>query len=64
MIPLVELRGVVPVLSPQVSLWWQALILVIIGNMIPVPIIFFFARRVLEWGQIKHLIGGFFTMVS
>ena len=29
--------------------------------MIPVPIIFFFARRVLEWGADKPLIGGFFT---
>ena len=29
--------------------------------MIPVPIIFFFARRVLEWGKDKKVIGGFFT---
>ena len=29
--------------------------------MIPVPIIFFFARRVLEWGADKPVIGGFFT---
>ena len=36
-------------------------IIAIIGNMLPVPIIFFFARRVLEWGKDKPVIGGFFT---
>ncbi|HHF7057131.1 COG2426 family protein [Streptococcus mutans] len=33
----------------------------VIGNMLPVPIIFFFARRVLEWGADKPIIGKFFT---
>ena len=61
MIPLVELRGAVPVAIASGIPWWQALILCVIGNMIPVPIIFFFARRVLEWGTDKPLIGGFFT---
>lgn len=61
MIPLVELRGAVPVAIASGIPWWQALILCVIGNMIPVPIIFFFARRVLEWGADKPLIGGFFT---
>ena len=50
MIPLVELRGAVPVAIASGIPWWQAL-----------PIIFFFARRVLEWGADKPLIGGFFT---
>ena len=70
MIPLVELRGAVPVAIASGIPWWQALILCVIGNMIPVPIIFlldhfpFFSsppRRVLEWGADKPLIGGFFT---
>ena len=61
MIPLVELRGAVPVAIASGIPWWQALILCVIGNMLPVPIIFFFARRVLEWGADKPLIGGFFT---
>ena len=58
MIPLVELRGAVPVAIASGIPWWQALILCVIGNMIPVPIIFFFARRVLKWGADKPLIGG------
>ena len=40
---------------------WQVYIIAIIGNMIPVPIIFFFARKVLEWGAGKPVIGKFFT---
>lgn len=65
MIPLIELRGAVPIgLS---SAFGDALpilplyITCIIGNMLPVPIIFFFARKVLEWGADKKFIGKFFT---
>ena len=36
-------------------------IVCIVGNMLPVPIIFLFARRVLEWGKDKKYIGRFFT---
>lgn len=64
MVPLIELRGAIPfgtlVCDPAVPLL-QAYIISIIGNMIPVPIIFFFARKVLEWGCDKPVIGGFFT---
>lgn len=73
MIPLVELRGAIPVaLSPSDMTFFgtfsgmglpmlPAYIVCIIGNMLPVPVIFLFARRVLEWGKDKPLIGGFFT---
>lgn len=65
MVPIVELRGAVPIgLSsafgdplPIVQLY----ILCIIGNMLPVPFIFFFARKVLAWGADKKFIGKFFT---
>ena len=65
MVPLIELRGAVPIgLSPM---WGEALpiiplyIICIIANMLPVPLIFFFARKVLEWGANKKVIGKFFT---
>lgn len=65
MVPLIELRGSVPIgLS---SLLGDALpilplyIVCIIGNMLPVPFIFFFARKVLVWGKDKKFIGKFFT---
>ena len=61
MIPLIELRGAVPyAISIGIPLW-QALLIGVIGNMLPVPIIFFFARHILEWGKEKPIIGNFFT---
>ena len=52
MIPLVELRGAIPVaVGMDLGLpEWAVLITAIIGNLIPVPIIYLFARKVLEWG--------------
>ena len=64
MVPVVELRGAIPfgtlICDPPVPLV-QAYIISIIGNMIPVPFIFFFARKVLEWGADKPFIGKPFT---
>ncbi|MBW1569425.1 small multi-drug export protein, partial [Streptococcus sp. SPC0] len=50
MIPLVELRGAVPFAIANGIPLWEALAIGVVGNMLPVPIIFFFARKVLEWG--------------
>ena len=52
MVPLVELRGAIPVaVGMDLGLpEWLVLIVAIIGNTIPVPIIYFFARKFLEWG--------------
>ncbi len=66
MVPLIELRGAIPiaqafhVANPAFNML-IAYVLIAIGNMIPVPFIFFFARRVLEWGADKPVIGKFFT---
>ena len=68
MVPLIEIRGSIVMASG----WWQAGTmtmnefivccgLAILGNMLPVPIIFFFARKVLEWGRDKKIIGKFFN---
>lgn len=61
MVPLIELRGAVPYAVANNMPLLQSYIIAILGNMIPMPIIFFFARRVLEWGKDKPVIGGFFT---
>lgn len=61
MIPLIELRGAVPFGIASGIPFIQALAISVIGNMIPVPIIFFFARKVLEWGADKPFTGKFFT---
>ena len=67
MVPIVELRGAIPVAytlkattSPDLNIF-LSYIVIAIGNMIPVPFIFFFARRILEWGKDKKVIGKFFT---
>jgi uncharacterized membrane protein len=61
MVPLVELRAGIPAGVAMGLDWRVAVALCTIGNMVPVPIIFFFARRVLEWGADKPVIGKFFT---
>ncbi|MBR6238035.1 MAG: small multi-drug export protein [Lachnospiraceae bacterium] len=66
MVPLIELRGAIPYaigfkdagVPLSIPLCY---VIAIIGNMIPVPIIYLFARKVLEWGKDKKLIGKFFT---
>lgn len=60
MIPLIELRGAVPVGVGLQMPVWEVMSIAIIGNMIPVPIIYLFARKVLEWGCDKPVIGGIF----
>ena len=61
MVPLIELRGAIPyAVAFDLNMVW-AYIICIVGNMLPVPIIFFFARRVLEWGADKPVIGKVFT---
>ena len=61
MVPLIELRGGVPIAVGMGLDYFPALIVCVIGNMLPVPIIYFFARKVLEWGRDKKYIGKFFT---
>ena len=61
MVPLIELRGAVPVALTMGLPTVPAYILCVVGNMLPVPVIYFFARKVLEWGRDKKYIGKFFT---
>lgn len=53
MVPLVELRGAIPIaIGMDLGLpEWAVLVTAIIGNIIPIPIIYLFARKVLEWGE-------------
>ncbi|MBD5543467.1 MAG: small multi-drug export protein [Lachnospiraceae bacterium] len=61
MVPLIELRGAIPYAVLFNLPLLPSYIVAIIGNMLPVPIIFLFARKVLEWGADKPIIGKFFT---
>lgn len=61
MVPVVELRGAIPIAEGMgLNLVWYYIV-AIVGNMLPVPIIYLFARKVLEWGKDKKIIGKFFT---
>ena len=61
MVPIIELRGAVPIGVGMGLDLWIVYVLSIIGNMLPVPIIYLFARKVLLWGKDKKYIGKFFT---
>lgn len=61
MIPLIELRGAIVYAVGFDLPLLPSYIICILGNMLPVPVIFLFARKVLEWGADKPVIGKFFT---
>ena len=60
MVPLIELRGAMVMAVGMDLNYLTSLIVCVIGNMLPVPIIYFFARKVLLWGADKNYIGKFF----
>lgn len=60
MVPLIELRGSI-VMAVGMNLdYFTALAVSVVGNMLPVPVIYFFARKVLLWGADRKYIGKFF----
>ena len=61
MVPLIELRGAIPYAVGFGLPILPSLGVALLGNMVPVTFIFFFARKVLEWGKDKKLTGKFFT---
>ena len=61
MVPLIELRGAIPFSQGWQLPMLQSYLVAILGNMLPVPFIYLFARKVLEWGADKPVIGNLFT---
>lgn len=60
MVPLLELRGSMVMAAAMNLDFFTSLTVCVIGNMLPVPFIYFFARKVLIWGADKKYIGKFF----
>ena len=63
--PLIELRAAVPFAVGMGLPYIPSLIVCVLGNMVPVPFIYFFARKFLVWGSEKKHIGkicGFFLI--
>ena len=56
MVPIVELRGAIPIAVGMGLDKLPSFIIAIIGNMVPVPFIYFFARKLLVWGKDKKII--------
>ena len=66
MVPLIELRGAIPyaigfIEAGEPLNLTGCYLIAIVGNMLPVPFIYLFARKVLEWGKDKKVIGKFFN---
>ncbi len=61
MVPVIELRGAIPYGVGFGLPLWLTYCVAIAGNMLPVPVIYFFARRVLVWGSGKPVIGKLFA---
>ena len=60
MVPLIELRGAIPVAVGMDLDYLPSVLVCCLGNLLPVPIIYMFARKVLIWGADKPYIGRFF----
>lgn len=60
MIPLAELRVAIPTgIAMGVSVL-PAYAICILGNLLPMPFVYLFSHRLLEWGKNKKVIGKFF----
>lgn len=58
MVPLIELRGAIPVAIGMGLDTLPSIAVCAVGNLLPVPIIYFFARKFLIWGLDKPHISG------
>lgn len=58
MVPLIELRGAIPIAVGMDLDPVRSIVVCAVGNLLPVPFIYFFARKFLCWGLDKRYIGG------
>ena len=59
MLPLAELRIAIPTgLTMNVPII-QTYIISLIGNILPLPFVFYFSQKILSWGKDKKYIGSF-----
>lgn len=49
MLPIIELRGAIPMGAALGLPWWQTYLIAVVGNMLPVPVILLFVKSVLNW---------------
>ena len=61
MLPLAELRVAIPTGLAMNLPVIRTYIICLVGNMLPLPFVFYFSRKLLLWGKNKRYIGRFFT---
>ena len=66
MIPIIELRGAIPLGAALGLPWWQSYLCAVLGNMLPVPFILLFITKIIAWmtaSKVKffHKIGDWLT---
>lgn len=49
MLPIIELRGAIPLGAAFGLPWWQNYLIAVLGNMLPIPFILLFVKSVLNW---------------
>lgn len=49
MVPVVELRGAIPAAMLYDIPWQEAYLVTVLGNMVPVPFLILFARKIINW---------------
>ncbi len=49
MVPVIELRGAIPIATANGLNFWAAIMISIVGNLIPVPFIIIFIRKIFDW---------------
>lgn len=59
MLPIIELRGAIPMAFAFGLPWWQGYIISVLGNMIPVPFILLLINVVIKWMAASKI--GFFN---
>lgn len=54
MVPVIELRGAIPIATAHGLDLWTAIAVSVLGNMVPVPFIIVFIRKIFEWLRTKN----------
>jgi len=63
MLPIVELRGGIPAGAAMGLSFWPVYLTCVLGNLLPVPFLILFAKKILEFFSTLPRIGGFFQKI-
>ncbi len=63
MVPIIELRGAIPIGIGWGYPFWLVYALCVVGNLLPVPLLIPFAGKVLHWGATLPKIGWLFQKI-